>query len=133
MRTTETSPLYAAWVESAPALCARVKAAVLARDFAALVAPVEQSALTMHASALAADPGLVYWNGTTVEVIRAVRKLRGEGLPVCFTIDAGPHVKVLTPAERAAEVAAAIARVPGVLRTITAHPGEGARVVERDG
>jgi len=106
-----------------------VKEAVLVRDFAALIAPVEQSALAMHATAFAADPGLVYWNGTTVEVIRAVRKLRAEGHEVCFTIDAGPHVKVLTPAAGVAAVTEAIARVPGVLRTIAARPGEGARLV----
>jgi diphosphomevalonate decarboxylase len=128
-RTTATSPLYGAWVESAPSIFARVRDAVLAREFAALVAPVEQSALTMHASAFAADPGLVYWNGTTLEVIRAVRRLRAEGVPVCFTIDAGPHVKVLTPAESEAAVREAIAAVPGVLRTISARPGQGARVV----
>jgi diphosphomevalonate decarboxylase len=129
IRTTETSPLYPGWVECAPRLCARVKEAVMARDFEALIAPVEQSALTMHASALAADPGLVYWNGTTVEVIRGVRQMRAAGVPACFTIDAGPHVKVLTPAEALSTVETKLRAIPGVLRTIVAHPGEGARVV----
>lgn len=128
VRTTETSPLYEGWVKAAPAIFARVREAVLARDFDALVGPVEQSALTMHATAFAADPGLVYWNGTTVEVIRAVRKLRAEGLRACFTIDAGPHVKILTPTASEASVREAISRVPGVLRTISARPGEGARL-----
>jgi diphosphomevalonate decarboxylase len=128
-RTAETSPLYEGWLSCAPAIFARVREAVLARDFDRLIAPVEQSALTMHATALAADPGLVYWNGTTVEVIRAVRRLRGEGMPVALTIDAGPHVKVLTPGEHAETVAEAIGSVPGVLRTILARPGEGARIV----
>jgi diphosphomevalonate decarboxylase len=128
-RTTETSPLYEAWVRSAPSIFDRVKDAVLARDFEALIAPVEQSALVMHATALGADPGLVYWNGTTVEVIRAVRKLRAEGLPACFTIDAGPHVKVLVPAEHEATLADRLRAVPGVLRTIAARPGQGARLV----
>jgi len=116
-------------VHSAPSIFARVKEAVLARDFDALTAPVEQSALVMHATALGADPGLVYWNGTTVEVIRAVRKLRAAGLPACFTIDAGPHVKVLVPAAYERAVTEEIGRVPGVLRTIAARPGEGARLI----
>ncbi len=128
-RTTATSPLYEAWVNAAPGIFARVREAVLERDFGALVGPVEQSALTMHACALAADPGLVYWNGTTVEVLRAVRELRREGLPVCFTIDAGPHVKILTPAVHETAVSDVIASLPGVLRTIAACPGEGARLV----
>jgi len=36
---------------------------------------------------------------------------------------------VLTPAESEAAVREAIAAVPGVLRTISAQPGQGARVV----
>lgn len=132
-RTTETSPFYEGWVASAPGLFEKVRRAVLARDFDALVGPVEQSALAMHATALAADPGLVYWNGTTVEVVRAVRKWRGEGLPVCFTIDAGPHVKVLTPGDSAEEVARLLREVPGVLRTIAARPGPGAHLLDTDG
>jgi diphosphomevalonate decarboxylase len=126
--TARTSPLYQAWVDGAPALFRRVKEAVLARDMEALGPAVEQSALTMHASALAADPGLVYWNGTTVEVMREVRAMRAGGAAAYFTIDAGPHVKVLTPAADAARVAERLAAVPGVKRTITALPGEGARL-----
>jgi diphosphomevalonate decarboxylase len=129
-RTTETSPFFAAWVAAAPALTTRVRDAVRSRDFEALVAPVEQSALAMHASAIAADPGLLYWNGTTVDVVRAVRRLRAEGVPACFTIDAGPHVKVLTLPEFEGAVTSAMAAVPGVLRTISARPGAGARLVE---
>lgn len=131
-RTTETSPFYGAWIDAAPPLCARVREAVLARDFEALVAPVEQSALAMHASALAADPGLFYWNGTTVEVLRAVRRLRASGVPACFTIDAGPHVKVFTLPDSEAAVSRVIADVPGVLRTIAARAGEGARLVSTE-
>lgn len=130
-RTVLTSPYYPAWVEDAPALCARVRAAVLARDFEALGAAAEASALRMHASAIAAEPGLLYWTGATVEVLSEVRRMRARGAPVFFTIDAGPHVKVFTLPEVEAEVRAALEAVPGVLRTISAEPGGGAKVVER--
>lgn len=131
-RTSETSPLYAAWLDAAPVLHERVKSAVLARDLSALGPAMEQSALTMHATALAADPGLLYWNGVTVEVMRAVRSMRRDGTPAYVTIDAGPHVKVVTTADLAAEVRARVAAVTGVLRTIVAEPGEGARIVEQE-
>jgi diphosphomevalonate decarboxylase len=127
-RTAETSPYYRAWVEDAPALCARVRAAVLARDFEALGGAAEASALRMHASAIAAAPGLLYWTGATVDVVAEVRRLRARGTPAFFTIDAGPHVKVFTIPEAEAEVTAALQAVPGVLRTIAAAPGEGARL-----
>ena len=84
----------------------------------------------MHASAMAADPAIIYWNPATLAAIAGVRTLRDRGVPVFFTIDAGPHVKALCAAQHADEVAAALAAVPGVIKTLTAGPGPGARVVE---
>lgn len=126
--TVETSPYFPAWVEGAPALFARIRAAVLARDLEALAGAAEASALRMHASSLAAEPGLFYWTGATVEVALEVRRLRARGVPAFFTIDAGPHVKVFTAPASADEVTRALRAVPGVIRTIAASPGEGARL-----
>jgi diphosphomevalonate decarboxylase len=129
VHTARTSPLYAAWVEAAPAIHAQVKAAVLARDLALLGEAMEHSALTMHAVALAARPAVSYWNPATLEVMAAVRALRAAGLAAYVTIDAGPHVKVLVPAAQAAEIEQRLAAVPGVVRTLRAAPGAGARLV----
>ena len=130
LHTARTSPYYQAWVASAPSVCDRVRSAVLSRDLAALGEAAEESALAMHAAALAARPGVIYWNGTTVDIMAAVRAERAAGVPAYFTIDAGPHVKVLCPGDRAADIARHLGALPGVLRTITARPGQGARVVE---
>jgi diphosphomevalonate decarboxylase len=130
LHTQRTSPYYPAWVETAPALCARVRAAVLARDMEALGVAAEESALRMHAAALAACPGLVYWVGATVEVMEEVRRLRQRGTLAYFTIDAGPHVKVLTSPEQEDAVARALAAVPGVTRVLHTRPGPGAALVE---
>jgi diphosphomevalonate decarboxylase len=127
--TAESSPYFAAWVDDAPRVFARVKAAVLARDLEALGVAAEESALRMHACAMAASPGVVYWSGATVEAMAAVRRLRAGGVPAWFTIDAGPHLKVITEAARAAEVSRALRESPGVLRTIVAEPGPGAHLV----
>jgi diphosphomevalonate decarboxylase len=126
--TARTSPYFSAWVERAPALCARIKQAVLHRDLEALGIAAEESALAMHATSIAAAPGLIYWNGTTLDVLAAVRGLRAVGLGAYATIDAGPHVKVICAAEDEAEVARLIGAVPGVKRTIVTRPGPGARV-----
>lgn len=128
LHTQRTSPYYPAWVETAPALCDRVRAAVLARDIEALGEAAEESALRMHACAIAACPGLVYWVGATVEVMDHVRRLRKAGTPAYFTIDAGPHVKVLTTADHEEAVARALSAVPGVTRVLRTQPGPAARI-----
>jgi diphosphomevalonate decarboxylase len=128
--TVRTSPYFAAWVAHAPSLYARIREALLRRDLEALGAAAEQSALAMHASAIAAAPGLLYWSGATVDALTQVRALRGRGLSAWATIDAGPHVKVLTTSTDEARVAEAMREVPGVLRTIEARPGPGAHLDE---
>jgi diphosphomevalonate decarboxylase len=131
-RTAETSPYHAAWLASVPADLTEARAAIAAGDLPRLGAVAERSALRMHASAMAAEPGILYWNGATVAAARAVRALRAGGVGAWFTIDAGPHVKALCAAGDAARVAEALGAMPGVLRTITAAPGAGARVVEAE-
>jgi len=131
-RTARTSPYYAAWLASVPGDLADARAAIAARDLPRLGAVAERSALRMHASALAADPGILYWNAATVAAMETVKALRARGCAAFFTIDAGPHVKVLCAYADAATVDQALLRTPGVLRTVVASPGRGAHVVQMD-
>lgn len=126
--TAATSPFYAAWVADAPSVFARVHAALLARDLEALGTAVEVSALAMHASAIAARPSVLYWTPATLEALAAVHALRKAGVPAWATMDAGPHVKVLTARDAVPRVEAAMREVPGVARVLVAVPGEGARI-----
>lgn len=128
--TAASSPYFAPFVAAAPNDLRLAMAAVHARDLAALGAVVERSALRMHASALAADPAVVYLRGATIEGLHTLRALRARGVAAFFTCDAGPHPKALTTARDADAVAAALAAVPGVLRTLVAAPGPGARLIE---
>lgn len=128
--TVLTSPYFAAWVAHAPSLYARLREALLRGDLEALGVAAEESALAMHASAIAAAPGLLYWSSATVAALEQVRALRARGLAAWATIDAGPHVKVLTTSSDEPRVIAAMEQVPGVLRTIATRPGDGARLDE---
>jgi len=129
-RTAETSPYYQAWIASVDADLRDARAAIVERDLRRLGAVAERSAMRMHASALAADPPILYWSPATIAAMDTVRQLRSRGVDAFFTIDAGPHVKVLCEPPHAAAVQAALASTSGVLRTIVASPGPGARVVQ---
>lgn len=121
--TARTSPYYASWVADAPRLFAEVKAAVLGKDFERLAPAVEQSALAMHASMLAASPALIYFRPATLAVIEAVRAARRSGIAACFTIDAGPHVKVIVEPHQVAAMQQRLSGVDGVLRVLSSTPG----------
>jgi diphosphomevalonate decarboxylase len=128
LSTAATSPYYRGWIEAAPGVYDTVRAAVLARDLGALGPAVERSALMMHASMLAGDPPLLYFNATTLAAIETVRALRSRGTAAFFTMDAGPHVKVLTEPASAENVALALRATPGVERVVVCTPGPDARL-----
>lgn len=128
-RSAAASAYYPAWVATHAADLDAARAAIRARDFAALAAVAEHNCLKMHAAMLATDPPLIYWNGGTLECMSAIRRLRADGVPVFFTIDAGPQIKAVCAPGARAEVAAALRAVPGVLEIIEAGLGQGARLL----
>ena len=128
LMTEHTSPYYPVWVESSPADLWEARSAVERRDFEALADVSESSCLKMHAVMLSAQPGLVYWNGTTVEGICRVRELRAGGVPVFFTVDAGPQVKAVCLPEAYDRVERELAAIPGVTSVVESGLGDGARV-----
>ncbi len=130
-RTARTSPYYSAWLASVPVDLAEARAAIASRDLGRLGAVAERSAIRMHACAWAADPPIRYWNPATLAAMATVEKLRAHGTAAYFTIDAGPHVKVLCAASDAEAVVAALAATPGVMRTLLLAPGPGAHLVSR--
>ncbi|MEM6305876.1 MAG: diphosphomevalonate decarboxylase [Pseudomonadota bacterium] len=93
--TVATSPLFAPWPTQAEADCAAVEKAVRAKDFDELGPRVEQNALAMHATMLAARPPLSYLSPKSWEVLGSLWDARGEGLQAYATMDAGPNVKLI--------------------------------------
>jgi len=70
---------------------------------------VEEEALTLHALMMTSTPSYVLMKPNSLELIERVRGFRAKtGLPVCFTLDAGPNLHILYPAKIAKEVQAFI-------------------------
>lgn len=128
-RLAETSPIQAARIANAPRRLELCRRAILERDFAAFSRVVELDSNLMHAVMMTSQPPLFYWEPATVSIIKAVRKWRDEGLPVCYTIDAGPNVHVICPGSFAEETGQRLMELPGVQRVIRASPGGPARLI----
>jgi diphosphomevalonate decarboxylase len=125
-----TSPLQAARVADAPRRLEACRRAILERDFEAFAAVVELDSNLMHAVMMTSTPALLYWQPATVAVMRAVKEWRQSGEPVCYTIDAGPNVHVLCPANLASRVVEWLAGIPGVENVLTSRPGGPARLLD---
>ena len=123
-----TSPFYSNWVSQQEDDLATARMAIAARDFEKLAAIAEHNCLKMHSVMWASRPPMVYWNAATMRCLQTVRRLQGEGVPVFFTIDAGPQVKAVCLPEAVTSVAAALRATEGVRDLMTTGLGEGARL-----
>lgn len=127
--TSETSPYFQAWVDTHLQDLEEAESCIRQGDLKALGEVMEYSTLKMHASGLAARPGLWYFTPTTIGVINEVVRLRQEGAQCWFTMDAGPHVKVLVPRCDAASISDALSSLPGVLGVVSSGPGGPAHIL----
>jgi diphosphomevalonate decarboxylase len=103
-RTRRTSSLYDSWPVKVAHDLELVKSAIDARDFELLGRTAESNALAMHATGLAAWPPVLFWHPQTVAAMHDTWALRDAGLPLYFTVDAGPNVKLLYTADREKDV-----------------------------
>ncbi|MDD4735146.1 MAG: diphosphomevalonate decarboxylase [Kiritimatiellae bacterium] len=110
-RTVETSLLYRQWPARVKEDLAGLQEAVSRRDLTQLGRHAEQNALGMHATMLESWPPVMYWLPESVQAIHGVHALRESGVPVYFTMDAGPNVKLIFTAAHESAVRSAFPEV----------------------
>ncbi len=118
-----TSSFQHSRVEDAPRRLQICRQAILERDFASFSSIVELDCLMMHAVMMTSSPGLMYWKPATLEIIQKVTSLREQGLPVCFTIDAGANVHIITLKENLSIIQAEIQKMTSVQSLLVSGPG----------
>ncbi len=118
-RRAPSSPRFAPRLEELGARLETVREAIKSRDIETLGETIESEAIDLHHVAMSSKPPIYYWRPGTFAVLWSIRSLRAEGVPVYATIDAGPNVHAICPAEFEGRVAGAfesMAEVESVLR-----------------
>ena len=124
-----TSPLQAARVADAPRRLDLVRQAVLERDFDTLATVAELDSDMMHAIMMTSNPGLFYWQPASITIMESVRDWRASGIPVFYTVDAGPNIHVICPQQQAQSVERRVRELPGVNDVLVANSGGPAQIV----
>src|SRR5215211_3260255 len=124
-----TSPLQAARLADAPRRLDICRKAILERDFNTFASIVELDSDMMHSVMMTSTPALHYWKPASLEVMMKVRAWRMEGLPACYTVDAGPNVHVICPESEAHIIDQRLREIPGVSDVLVARAGDGAKIV----
>ena len=124
-----TSPLQAGRIADTDRRLKICREAILRRDFEAFAEITELDCNLMHAVMMTSSPLLFYWEPITLELMHTVRSWRATGLPVCYTIDAGPNVHVITLAAYAGQVSDLLREIPGIQQVLMSPPGGAAHLV----
>ena len=125
-----TSPLQAARVADAPRRLEICRTAILNHDFNAFASIVELDSDLMHAVMMTSTPALHYWKPASLEVMNCVRQWRMEGMPVCYTVDAGPNVHVICLEPEAPVIDKRLREITGVENVLVARAGGPANIIE---
>jgi len=107
-----------------------VREAIKHRDFHAMAEMVELDSNMMHAVMMTSRPVLMYWENTSITIMKNVQKWRASGLPVCYTMDAGPNVHVITTKDYSEDIYDKLASISGIKQIFKASVGGSARLVE---
>jgi len=130
-RLAESSPLQAARLAGADQRLAACRQAILERDFEALAQVVELDSNLLHSVTMTCSPAIFYWQPATLRIIHAVLDMRARGVRACYTVDAGPNVHVICDRDAQPTVEGELSSLAQVEKIICAHPGSGARLIDR--
>ena len=125
LQCTKQSAYYPSWVSYNNSLVNTALIAIRTKDLETLGKCVRQSYSAMHATMLAMNPPLLYWQADSIEAISLAEKLRLNNIQVWETMDAGPQVKYLTEEKYVPAVEDAIKAKLPQYKYIVCKVGEG--------
>ncbi|MBP8591593.1 diphosphomevalonate decarboxylase, partial [Candidatus Shapirobacteria bacterium] len=126
----ESSPFYKARILGMKKKIENLKKALKRKNFKEFGEILEEEAINMHAVMMTSRPPLFYWLPKTMAIILAVWDWREEGLPVYFTIDAGPNVHLVCQKRDEKKVEAKLRKIKGVKKIILNKPNRGAYLIK---
>lgn len=130
MEGVHTSPHFAARLAVIPQRIRRLADALVKKDFTALGTVIEEDCLDMHRVMQTQSPPLNYWTEATKRIMEAVVGWRSMGLPVYYTIDAGPNVHLICETKDEERVVKSVKAMKGIKEVIVNRPAEGTHLVE---
>ncbi|MEE4195661.1 MAG: diphosphomevalonate decarboxylase [Anaerolineae bacterium] len=120
-----TSPLQTARLADSARRFQACRQAILDQDFSAFAEVVEQDSTMMHSVMMTSNPPLFYWAPASLHLMKVIPQWRRNGIPVCYTLDAGANVHAITTQAYAKTVEESLLAVHGVKSVQKSNPGGG--------
>ncbi len=124
-----TSPIQKARTADATRRLDIGRSAILNKDFNALAEIVEVDSNLMHAVMMTSNPILMYWEPATIKIMKSVPEWRQEGIPVCYTLDAGPNIHLIVRQDYVNSIKSKLENLAGIQQILIAPVGEGTHLL----
>lgn len=125
----KTSPFWEERIARIPEKIERTKRIFQEKNFMILGEIIEEDCLSMHHVMQTQVPPLLYWNDVTKKLMEKVKLWRAEGVPVYFTIDAGPNVHLICEKPTVEVLQKKLKDIPDVQTVIVNTSAPGAHLV----
>jgi len=129
-----TSPFQKSRLLGMPAQIKAIKKAMKEKNFTAFGQIIEQESLNMHAICLTSQPSILYWNPSTIRIMKDVQAWRqaypDSRLESYFTIDAGSSVHIICQKKDKRRLVTRLKRTVGVEKIVVNQPSVGARIID---
>lgn len=102
LKLNEFPELKEEWIENTKYLFEEMKEAILEDDLERIGSIAESHANLMHY--VIQETGVTFLTDKSFEIMDLTEKIRLKGLPVFYTMDAGPNVKILTKKKYVSQV-----------------------------
>lgn len=126
-----SSPFYNLRIKNLPKRIELMKQAISNKDIKSFGEALEEECLEFVSITLTAKPYIIYWEPTTIRIMKLCKKLREKGLTPYFTMDAGPQPVIYCLRKDAKKIAAKLNKTEGVIQTIICNPTTGARLIDK--
>lgn|SRR5690554_199198 len=119
-RLNDYPDLKELWLNSTKDAFNDMKQAIINNDFESMGAIAESHASLMHY--IIQETGVTYLTDQSFKVMDLTEKIRNEGIPVYYTMDAGANVKILT---KKAYVDKVLSRYEKLSKVVVSYSGTG--------
>ncbi len=127
--TKQTSWNYDVWVSKSVQQAMDMEQAIIDQDFHTIGQLSQQNALGMHTTMMTANPPIIYLSPESLRIIHELLHLQSQGVPLYFTMDAGPNIKVLVQDQDREVIESLLHQFIHPLKLMYSKPGKQARII----
>ena len=128
-KSARANPFFPARLANIENKIRKIKICLADKDFKAFGELVEAEALELHAIMSTSQPPLFYMAPRTVSLIKWVWEARKNGLPIYFTLDAGPNVHLLCEKKNSENAIDSLKKIDFIKKIIVNCPAKGAKTI----